>query len=73
MIKLRDIMMDILKDMKKAYDNMPSDIDTSQLTKMMSVMFEQAEKIRKERPVTSEDMTNIMMNYLAQTGIDEKT
>ena len=35
-------------------------------------MFEQAEKIRKERPVTTEDMTNILVNYLAQTGLDEK-
>ena len=72
MIKLRDIMMSILKDMKEAYDSKPSDTDTSQLTEMMSVMFEQAEEIRKERPVTAEDMSNIVVNYLAQTGLDEK-
>ena len=41
MNKLRDIMMSILKDMKKAYDSKPSDIDTSQLTEMISAMFEQ--------------------------------
>ena len=39
---------------------------------MMSVMFEQAEEIRKERPVTAEDMSNIVVNHLAQTGLDEK-
>ena len=39
---------------------------------MMSVMFEQAEEIRKEHPVTAEDMSNIVVNYLAQTGLDEK-
>ena len=42
--------------MKEAYDRKPSDTDTSQLTEMMSVMFEQAEESRKERPVTAEDM-----------------
>ena len=47
MIKLRDIMMSILKDMKEAYDSTPSDTDISQLTEMMSVMFEQAEEIVK--------------------------
>ncbi len=73
MIRLRDIMMSILKDMKEVYDSKPSDIDTSQLTEMMSVMFEQAEEIRQERPVTEEDMTNIVVNYLAQTGMGEKT
>lgn len=54
------------------YDSKHSDTDTSQLTEMMSVMFEQAEEIRKERPVTAEDMSNIVVNYLAQTGLDEK-
>lgn len=39
---------------------------------MMSVMFEQTEEISKERPVTAEDMSNIVMNYLAQSGLDEK-
>ena len=39
---------------------------------MMSVMFEQAEEIRIERTVTAEDMSNIVVNYLAQTGLDEK-
>ena len=39
---------------------------------MMSVMLEQAEEIRKERPVTAEDMSNTAVNYLAQTGLDEK-
>ena len=39
---------------------------------MMSVMFEQAEEIRMERPVTAEDMSNIVVNYLSQTGLDEK-
>ena len=72
MIRLRDIMMSILKDMKEAYDSKPSDTNTSQLTEMMSVMFEQAEEIRKERPVTAEDMSNIIVDYLAQTGLDEK-
>ncbi len=72
MIRLRDIMMSILKDMKEAYDNKPADIDTSQLTEMMNAMFEQAEEIRKKRPVTAEDMTNIVVNYLAKTGLDEK-
>jgi hypothetical protein len=72
MTKLRDIMMSILKDMKKAYDSKPTDIDTSQLTEMMNIMFEQAEEIRKVRPVTAEDMSNIVVNYLAQTGLDEK-
>lgn len=64
--------MSILKDMKEAYENEPSDIDNSQLTEMMSVMFEQAEEIRKELPITAEDMSNIVVNYLAQTGLDEK-
>lgn len=64
--------MSILKDMKKAYDSKPTDIDTSQLTEMMNIMFEQAEEIRKVRPVTAEDMSNIVVNYLAQTGLDEK-
>lgn len=72
MIKLRDIMMSILRDMKEAYDNKPADMDTSQLTQMMNTMFEQADAIRQERPVTTEDMTNIVVNYLAQTGFDEK-
>ena len=58
--------------MKESYDSKPSDIDVSQLTEMMSVMFEPAEEIRKERPVTAEDMSNIVVNYLAQTGLDEK-
>ena len=35
-------------------------------------MFEQADEIRKEHPVTVEDMSNIVVNYLAQTGLDEK-
>ena len=72
MTKLRDIMMSILRDMKEAYENKSSDIDNSQLTEMMSFMSEQAEEIRKERPVTAEDMSNIVVNYLAQTGLDEK-
>ena len=58
--------------MKKVYDSKPSDIDTSQITEMMSVMLEQTEEIRMERPVTAEDMTNIVVNYLAQTRLDEK-
>lgn len=35
-------------------------------------MYEQADAIRQERPVTPEDMANIVVNYLAQTGLDEK-
>lgn len=73
MIKLRDIMMRILKDMKEAYDSKPADIDTSQLTEIMNAMFEQAGVIRQERPVTAEDMTNIVVNYVAPTGLDKKT
>ena len=49
-------MMSILKDMKAAYESKPSDIDNFQLTEMLSFMFEHAEEIRKERPVTAEDM-----------------
>lgn len=40
---------------------------------MMSIMFEQVVEIRKKHPVTAEDMTNIVTNYLAQTGLDEQT
>ena len=65
-------MISILKDMKEAYDSKPSDTDASQLIEMMSIMFEQAEEIRKERTVTAEDMSIIVVNYLAQTGLDEK-
>ena len=66
-------MMSILKDMKEAYDSKPSsEAYTFQFTEMMSVMFEQAEEIRKERPVTVEDMSIIVVNYLVQTGLDEK-
>lgn len=72
MMKLRDIMMRILKDMKETYDSKPADIDTSQLTEMMNAMYEQAETIRIKRPVTAEDMTDIVVNYVAQTGLDEK-
>lgn len=72
MMKLRDIMMRILKDMKEAYDNKPADIDTSQLTEMMNAMYKQAEAIRQEHPVTAEDMSDIVVNYVAQTGLDEK-
>ena len=72
MIRLRDIMMSILKDMKEAYDSKPSDIDTVQPTEMMSIMFEQAKEIHNERPVTTEDMSNILVDYLAQSGLDEK-
>ena len=72
MTKLRDIMMSILRDMKEAYDSKTAYTDTSQLTEMMSVMFEQAEEIQKVRLVTAEDMTNIVVNYLAQTGLNEK-
>lgn len=72
MIKLRDIMMRILKDMKEANDGEPADIDTSQLTEMIHAMYEQAEVIRQERPVTAEDMTDIVVNYVAQTGLNEK-
>lgn len=71
-IKLRDIIMRILKDMKEAYDNNPADIDTSQLTEMMNTMYKQAEAIRQEHPVTAEDMSDIVVNYVAQTGLDEK-
>ena len=77
MIRLRDIMMSLLKEIKETYDSKPSDIDTSQLTEMMSemmsVMYELVEEIRKEHPVTAEDMSNTVVNYLAQTGLDEKT
>ena len=72
MIKLRDIMMRILKDMKEANDGEPADIDTSQLTEMIHAMYEQAEVIRQERPVTAKDMTDIVVNYVAQTGLNEK-
>ena len=72
MIRLRDIMMSILKDMKEAYDSKPSDIDTVQPTEMMSIMFEQAKEISNDRPVTTEDMSNILVDYLAQSGLDEK-
>ena len=50
-----------------------ADIDTSKLTEMMSAMHGQAEMIRQERPVTAEDMANIVADYLAQTGLDEKS
>jgi len=70
--QLRDIMMNILKDMKKAYDSEPADIDTSQLTEMMNAMYEQADVIRQERPVMPEDMAKIVVDHLAQTGLDEK-
>ncbi len=72
MMKLRDIMIRILKDMKEAYDGKPADIDTSQLTEMMYAMYEQAEAIRQEHPVTAEDMSDIVVNYVSQTGLDEK-
>lgn len=72
MIKLRDIMMSILKDMKEAYDNKPADIDTLQLTEMMNTMFEQADAIRQKHPVTADDMAKIVVDYFAQTGFDEK-
>lgn len=75
MIKLRDIMMSILKDMKESYTSIytnPADIDPSQLTEMMNVMYEQAEEIRQERPVTADDMTSIVVNYLSHTGLNEK-
>ena len=39
---------------------------------MMSIVCEQSEKIRKERLVTTDNMSNIVVNYLAQTGLDEK-
>lgn len=71
MTKLRDIMMNILKDMKKAYDSEPADIDT-QLTEMMNAMYEHADAIRQEHPVAPEDMTKIIVNYFAQTGLNEK-
>lgn len=72
MIKLRDIMMNILRDMKEAYDSNSADIDTSQLTEMMNTMYGQADALRLERPVMPEDMAKIIVNYLAQTGLDEK-
>lgn len=31
---------------------------------MMHIMFEQAEEIRKERPVTAEGKTNTVVNHL---------
>lgn len=73
MTKLRDIMMNILKDMKKAYDSEPADIDTSQLTEMMNAMYEQADAIRQERPVTPEDMAKLVTEHLAHAGFDKKT
>lgn len=39
---------------------------------MMSTMFKQSEGIRQEPPVTAANMTNIVMNYLAPTELDEK-
>lgn len=72
MVKLRDIMMSILRDIKEAYNSEPVDNDASQVTEMMNIMFEQAKTIRKERPVTAEDMSEIVVNYVAQTGLDEK-
>lgn len=71
--KLRDIMMSVLRDMKEAYDSEPADIDTSQLTEMMNTMFTQADALWQKRHVTAEDMTNIIVDYVAQTGLDEKT
>ena len=62
MIRLRDIMMSILKDMKEAYDSKPSDIDTVQPTEMMSIMLEQTKEIRNDRPITTEDMSDILVN-----------
>lgn len=73
LVKLRDIMMSVLKDMREAYASGSADIDTSKLMEMMSAMHGQAEMIRQERPVTAEDMANIVADYLAQTGLDEKS
>ena len=39
---------------------------------MMSIMFKQAKGIRNERPVTTEDMSDILVDYIAQGGLDEK-
>ena len=39
---------------------------------MMSIMLEQAKEIRNDRPITTEDMSNIIVDYLAQSGLDEK-
>lgn len=39
---------------------------------MMSVMFEQAEEIRRKCLVTAEEMSNIVVNYPVQIGLDEK-
>ena len=66
MIRLRDIMMSILRDMKETYNSVPADTDTAQIAEIMSIMFEKAKEIREERPVTAEDMSNIVINYLEQ-------
>ena len=39
---------------------------------MMSIMLEQVKEIRNERPVTTEDMSNIIVDYSAQSGLDEE-
>lgn len=39
---------------------------------MMSIMLEQAKEIRNDCPITTEDMSNIIVDYLAQSGLDEK-
>lgn len=66
-------MMSILKDMKETYGSKPANIGIFPLTEMMHAMYEQAEAIRQERPVTTEDMTDIVVNYVVQTGLNEKT
>lgn len=66
-------MMSILKDMKETYDSKPADIDTSQLSERMNAMYEQADAIHQECFVTAEDMADIVVNYVAQTGFNEKT
>lgn len=65
MTKLRDIM----KNMKETYDSKPA-ANTSQIREMMNTMFAQADAIRQERPVTAENLTNIVVNYLVRSGLD---
>ena len=66
--KLRNIFMNILKDIKADYGNAPQDIGQTEFQEMLTKIKAQSDDIQAKRPVTEIDIANITTSVLS--GVD---
>jgi transcriptional regulator with XRE-family HTH domain len=67
--KIRNIFMNILRDIKEGYGEPHDDMSQMEFQEMLSEIKTQADVIQEERKVTEEDMAGIVTSMLSESGM----